>query len=179
MQPLEPVAAPGHSRPPEKQQTPWSDDQGVVWAGEDSNLRRRSRRVYSPFPLATRAPTPARHHRVQRTRWMRRNADPSPRGGRGESRLSIDGPADRCCRRYGRKRREAGLGTARLPVGRVAAAATPQPFPNTSPPELARRRDGLKRRRAGNALASCLWLSCLWLSCPGGGAPRGPPVRSA
>ena len=27
------------------------------WAGEDLNLRRRSRRVYSPLPLATRAPT--------------------------------------------------------------------------------------------------------------------------
>ena len=28
-----------------------------MWAGEDSNLRRLSRRVYSPFPLASRAPT--------------------------------------------------------------------------------------------------------------------------
>ena len=28
-----------------------------AWAGEDSNLRRLSRRVYSPFPLAARAPT--------------------------------------------------------------------------------------------------------------------------
>ena len=27
------------------------------WAGEDSNLRRLSRRVYSPLPLAARAPT--------------------------------------------------------------------------------------------------------------------------
>ncbi len=27
------------------------------WAGEDLNLRRLCRRVYSPFPLATRAPT--------------------------------------------------------------------------------------------------------------------------
>lgn len=30
--------------------TPW-------WAGEDSNLRRQCRRVYSPFPLSARAPT--------------------------------------------------------------------------------------------------------------------------
>ena len=29
----------------------------MAWAEEDSNLRRLSRRVYSPFPLATRAPT--------------------------------------------------------------------------------------------------------------------------
>lgn len=28
-----------------------------LWAGEDLNLRRQCRRVYSPFPLATRAPT--------------------------------------------------------------------------------------------------------------------------
>ena len=28
-----------------------------AWAGEDLNLRRQCRRVYSPFPLATRAPT--------------------------------------------------------------------------------------------------------------------------
>ena len=27
------------------------------WAGMDSNHRRQNRRVYSPFPLATRAPT--------------------------------------------------------------------------------------------------------------------------
>ena len=31
-----------------------------MWAGEDSNLRRQCRRVYSPFPLATRAPTQER-----------------------------------------------------------------------------------------------------------------------
>ena len=32
-------------------------DEAFAWAGEDSNLRRQCRRVYSPFPLATRAPT--------------------------------------------------------------------------------------------------------------------------
>ena len=34
----------------------------ILWAGEDSNLRRRSRRVYSPFPLAARAPTQTGGH---------------------------------------------------------------------------------------------------------------------
>ena len=29
----------------------------AAWAGEDSNLRRRNRQVYSLFPLATRTPT--------------------------------------------------------------------------------------------------------------------------
>ena len=33
-----------------------------MWAGEDSNLRRLSRRVYSPFPLAARAPTQTGEH---------------------------------------------------------------------------------------------------------------------
>ena len=33
-----------------------------MWAGEDSNLRRLSRRVYSPFPLAARAPTQTGQH---------------------------------------------------------------------------------------------------------------------
>ena len=32
----------------------------MLWAGEDLNLRRLCRRVYSPFPLATRAPTQRR-----------------------------------------------------------------------------------------------------------------------
>ena len=29
-----------------------------MWAGKDSNLRRRNRQIYSLLPLATRAPTP-------------------------------------------------------------------------------------------------------------------------
>ena len=31
--------------------------EGLPWAGKDLNLRRRCRRIYSPLPLATRAPT--------------------------------------------------------------------------------------------------------------------------
>src|SRR3989440_8365812 len=54
----------GAAHPPRRQKTnrpksSWlgaaEPDLGREWGREDSNLRRLSRRVYSPFPLATRA----------------------------------------------------------------------------------------------------------------------------
>ncbi len=37
----------------------------TAWAGEDSNLRRLSRQIYSLLPLATRTPTRgAKHYRA-------------------------------------------------------------------------------------------------------------------
>ncbi len=49
------------------------------WAGEDLNLRRQCRRVYSPFPLATRAPTRERR-RIAAARCPTTGARPSEGG---------------------------------------------------------------------------------------------------
>ncbi len=38
------------------------------WRGEDSNLRRRSRQIYSLIPLATREPLPVKERAIVRER---------------------------------------------------------------------------------------------------------------
>jgi hypothetical protein len=54
------------------------------WGREDSNLRRLSRRVYSPFPLATRAhPREAVILAGRRRRLRRRRAPGAPPSVKG------------------------------------------------------------------------------------------------
>ncbi len=126
--------APGCPSPTE---TNGSDRQ---WGREDSNLRRLSRRVYSPFPLAARAHPLERARIVASRRAALRRARRRRRAGRLDDRAPARGARARPCSLADRATLPARQAVRRRADDAGAAAVPGRP--------LARRRGGGRRRRA-------------------------------
>ena len=136
-----------------------------AWQVKDSNLRRLSRRIYSPLPLATRATCRAPPRISDRTGGGQTGPARSPSGPAGPGR-----PRAPRCRRSGRRqvaprvrdssrrcqRRRRGAGCHRLRTGRLLRSAPVRPA-RPIPTSIA----GSSQRRSGSspAAAPIRWVT--------------------